>query len=123
MPEPVKETITISSSDDEDAPIAQRLERLRKKRAETTIAAEILKEDVRRLEERLEQEQAEEAQAKMRRRSSTSSPRPGTSRQTQQRRSRSSASSPPPGPSVEDTDQESVAERVHRKRKNETGED
>ena len=108
----VTELVVISSdesTDDENAPIAERLERLRKKRAETTLAAEVLKGDVERLEELYEQEKAaERARAQKRHHSPSLSPTPGPSRRQADR-------------SPSDTDRDSVAERVQKKRRPDTG--
>ncbi len=105
-----------SSSDDEDMSVSERLRRLRKKRADNTIAAEILKQDVERLEELERQERAAQAEEEERQRAEREA----------RRRDKDEA-----GPSSghkhrrrirDHSESESVAERV-RRRKTDTGSD
>ncbi len=108
------------SSDDESLPIAERLRRLRKKKADTTLANAILEQDLERLEElaaeeeravRAEEERvarAEEERAQRRRDKEEAGP--SRARRPSGRRS-----------AIQDTDDESVAERVQKRRKTDYG--
>ena len=108
-----EETVEISdsSSDNESLPIAERIRRLRKKKADTTLAAGVIEQDLEHLEELQREEEAKEAARLQREKEAAAAKRDREEAGPSRRRKRT----------IEVSDDESVAERVQRRRKTDTG--